>query len=89
VRALLFGLFALVVATAVLLINRPAEAGTQVRPVPVSYHVVLPGETLLEIASTVDPGSDARDVAVRIARLNALDGWGLQSGQRLALPVDA
>ena len=89
VRAVLVGLFALGVTVAVLLIARPAEAGTQVRPVPVTYHMVLPGETLLEIAATVDPTSDARDVAVRIARLNALEGWGLQAGQRLALPVDA
>lgn len=80
--------FALLVAAVVLLVNRPAAAGTEVRPVPVLYHVVLPGETLLEIAATVDPQADARDTAVRIARLNALDGWGLRAGQRLALPVE-
>jgi hypothetical protein len=89
VRVLVVGFFVLLVAVAVLVIVRPAKADTQARPVPVTYHVVLPGETLLEIAADVDPRSDARDVAVRIARLNALEGWGLQAGQRLALPVDA
>jgi len=55
---------------------------------PVTYHMVLPGETLFEIAAAVDPAADVRDTAVRIARLNALDSWGLQAGQRLALPVE-
>jgi hypothetical protein len=79
---------ALVVVVAVLLVSRPAAAGTDVRPVPVRYHLVLPGETLLGIAAELDPGADPRDVAVRIVRLNALEGWGLQAGQQLALPED-
>jgi hypothetical protein len=79
--------FALVVAGAVLGVSRTASAGARAHPLRVTYRVVLPGETLLGIAAEVDPGSDLRDAAVRIARLNALDGWGLQAGQRLALPV--
>jgi hypothetical protein len=79
----------LAAAVAVLGIGRVAWAGTQTHSLRVTYHVVLPGESLLQIAAEVDPGSDARDTAVRIARLNALEGWGLQAGQRLALPVDA
>lgn len=79
--------FAMVVAGAVLGVSRTASAGTQAHPMRVTYRMVLPGETLLGIAAEADPESDARDTAVRIARLNALDGWGLQAGQRLALPA--
>jgi hypothetical protein len=79
----------LVVFAAVLGANRAAVADAGRRPLPRVYHVVLPGETLLAIAAAVDPRADARDTAVLIARLNALDGWGLQAGQRLALPTDA
>lgn len=81
--------FALVVVGAVLGVSRTASAVTQGRPMQVTYRVVLPGETLLGIAAEVDPEADARDTAVRIARLNSLDGWGLQAGQRLALPAGA
>lgn len=87
VRVLVACGFVLLVISAVLLVNRPAAAGTQARPVPVSYRLVLPGETLFGIAAEVDPDADVRDAAVRIARLNALDSWGLQAGQWLALPV--
>lgn len=86
-RTLAGGVFLLVVAAVVLLVNRPAAAGTDARPVSVSYRMVLPGETLLQIAGEVDPRADARDTAVRIVRLNALDSWGLQAGQQLALPA--
>jgi hypothetical protein len=79
----------LAVAGAVLGMSRTASAGAQAHPMRVTYRMVLSGETLLGIAAEVDPESDPRDTAVRIARLNALDGWGLQAGQRLALPVDS
>jgi hypothetical protein len=66
---------------------RPADAGTQVIPVPVSYHVVLPGETLWSIARESVPGADPREVVARIVELNALPGAGLTAGQRIAVPV--
>lgn len=80
--------FALIAVGSVLGASRTASAGTQAWPMSVTYRLVLPGETLLGIAAEADPGADARDTAVRIARLNGLDGWGLQAGQRLALPTD-
>ena len=76
-----------VVMVAVLLLVRPALAGPQVHGVAVRYHLVMPGETLLQIAAEEVPGVDARDTAARIIQLNALRGSALDAGQRLALPV--
>jgi hypothetical protein len=87
VRVAVVVVFALVVVGAVLGLSRTASAGTRVSPMSVNYRVVLPGESLLGIAAEVDPRADVRDTAVRIARLNGLRGWGLQAGQRLALPA--
>jgi hypothetical protein len=89
VRVLVVLTFVTVVGGAVLGLSRTASASADVRPMQVTYRVVMPGETLLGIAAEVGPGVDPRDTAVRIARLNSLDGWGLMAGQRLALPVDA
>jgi hypothetical protein len=75
------------VAGGVLGLVRPAVASTHARALSVRYRVVLPGESLLQIAAEEVPGVDARDTAARIIELNALGGSGLQAGQRLALPV--
>jgi predicted Zn-dependent protease len=75
------------VALAVLSISRPALAGTAPGAVRVQYHVVMPGETLLQIAARAVPGVDPRDTAAQIIELNAMPGSGLQAGDRLALPV--
>jgi hypothetical protein len=78
---------ALVVLLAALILGGPAEAGD--RPdaaVPVSKHVVLPGETLWGIASTSSPDEDPRDVIARIVELNALPGSQVRAGQILFLP---
>jgi predicted Zn-dependent protease len=80
-------LLAVVLSIAVLLLVRPASAGTDAHPVPVRYHVVMPGETLLGIAAREQPGVDARDTAARIIELNAMSGSGLVAGQRIALPA--
>ncbi len=73
----------------VLLIDRTAEAGSTLRPVPVTYRAVLPGETLWEIAGEVAPGVDRRDTVARILELNALSTAGVYAGQRIAVPVNA
>ena len=74
------------VLAGVLLADRPAEAGSVAHQVPVSYHVVLPGETLWEIAGVVAPNADRRDTVADIIELNALPGAAVQAGLRLALP---
>lgn len=78
--------FAVIVLAAVLLVVRPASAGTQVHPVSVRYHVVMPGETLFGIAGREVPGVDPRDTVLRIIELNALPGPDIRAGERIALP---
>lgn len=77
-----------VVGAGVLLIGRQAMAGDQVHPVPATYHIVLPGETLWSIAGDVAPGADRRDAVDRIVEFNALSSAGVQAGQRVAIPGD-
>jgi hypothetical protein len=81
------GLAVLVLACGVLLLDRTAEAGSTSRSVPVTYRVVLPGETLWQIAGEVAPGVDRRDTVARIIELNALPTGGINAGQRIAVPV--
>jgi hypothetical protein len=83
------GLVLLGLTAGVLLLDRTAEAGSTPGAVPVSYRVVLPGETLWQIAGEVDPGADRRDTVARIVELNALPGAGVAAGQRIAVPVTA
>jgi LysM domain-containing protein len=78
---------ALVVAAAVLLIGRQAQAGESGKPLPVTYRVVLPGETLWEIAGKVAPSADRRDTVEQIEELNALPGASVSAGQRIAVPA--
>ncbi|WP_245612389.1 LysM peptidoglycan-binding domain-containing protein [Actinotalea ferrariae] len=65
-----------------------AAAGGPQGAVPVSAHVVRPGDTVWEIATSVAaPGEDVRDVVARIVELNGLEAGGLQVGERLVVPV--
>ena len=80
-------LAALALVSGVLLIDRSAMAGSTSRPVPVTYRVVLPGESLWQIAGEVAPGVDRRDTVARIVELNALSTAGVNAGQRIAVPV--
>lgn len=75
------------VGVAVLLVGRPAAAGSGGGSVPVRYHVVRPGETLWGIAGEVAPEGDRRDAVAQIVELNALRGSGVMAGQRIALPM--
>jgi LysM domain len=74
------------VIAAVLLGGGSAAAGDAVRPVPVRQHVVMPGETLWQIAAEVDRSGDPRDTIVRIRELNHLQSAALSVGARLVLP---
>jgi hypothetical protein len=79
-------LLVVVVAAAVLLGGGRADGGEQARPLPVTYHVVAPGETLWQLASELQPGVDPRDTVARIVELNQLRSADIAAGTRLALP---
>lgn len=80
-------LAALAVVSGVLLIGRTAEAGSTSTSIPSTYRVVLPGETLWQIAGEVDPVADRRDTVARIIEMNALSSAQVYAGQRVAVPV--
>lgn len=75
-----------IVGAGVLALQGSAAAGQDAGRAPVvTYHVVLPGETLWSIARQVAPGEDARGTVARIVELNALPGAQVYVGQRIAL----
>lgn len=51
------------------------------------YVVVQPGDSLWQVASSIDPNTDPRDLVAEIVRLNQLDGSGVQAGQPIAIPL--
>ncbi len=71
---------------AVLVLDRPARAGTEAHPVAAVRYVVQPGDTLWDIAGRVAPEADRRDTVLRIVELNALSSSAVQAGQEIALP---
>lgn len=79
-------LMAAAVLVAVLLGGGGAAGGEQGRPLPVTYHLVAPGETLWQVASALQPGVDPRDTVARIIELNQLRSANIAVGTRLALP---
>ena len=52
------------------------------------YVTVQAGQTLWQLAATVAPAEDPREVMSRLVRLNQLDGSDVQPGQRLAVPTE-
>lgn len=78
---------ALLALLAILLTARSADAGSAMPSVPLRHRLVLPGETLWQIAGEIAPHADPRDTVAEIVELNSLPGSGVAAGQRLALPV--
>lgn len=79
-------LLLLVVAVGGALVARTAEAGTGSGPA-VAERVVLPGETLWQIAGEVAPGVDRRETVAQLVDLNGLDSSRVEAGRRIAVPV--
>ena len=84
----------LVVAAGVLALNgggafaSASPAGTlQAELVSFTYVTVGAGESLWDVAQSIAPTKDPRDVIVDIIGLNQLHGDAVQPGQRLALPT--
>ncbi len=75
--------------TMLTLLSGRAESTTDVeRPVATQTVVVVPGQTLWDIAANVAPDRDPRDVVADIVDLNALsDAGSVLAGQSLYLPT--
>jgi hypothetical protein len=64
-----------------------ALAGPERGQVPVTQHVVMPGETLWGIAGEVAPGADRRETVAQIMELNGLASAEVMAGTRLSVPA--
>ncbi|MFC5501386.1 LysM peptidoglycan-binding domain-containing protein [Lysinimonas soli] len=63
-----------------------AAAGTQSGSATFQYVSVEPGESLWQLAVSIAPHADPRDVVAEIVDLNNLSTAEVQPGQRLAIP---
>ncbi len=69
-------------------LGAPAASTDRDRHVPATTVVVQPGQTLWEIAQSVAPQEDPREVIAAIVELNALSDTGaIRAGQPLYVPV--
>ncbi|MBX3104533.1 MAG: LysM peptidoglycan-binding domain-containing protein [Microbacteriaceae bacterium] len=50
------------------------------------YVTVQPGETLWQLAESIAPSADPRDVIADLVRLNGIEGSTIHPGQELAIP---
>jgi LysM repeat protein len=64
-----------------------ATATLEGSKVPFEYVTVQPGQSLWQIAETVAPAADPRDVILEFMSLNGLDSSDIVAGQELAIPV--
>ncbi|HEY4151959.1 MAG TPA: LysM peptidoglycan-binding domain-containing protein [Pseudolysinimonas sp.] len=64
-----------------------AAAGTEGSTATFQYVTVEPGESLWQVAESVAPTADPRDVIADIESLNNLGSGEVQAGQRLAIPT--
>jgi hypothetical protein len=65
-----------------------ASAGSATRSAAsFQYVTVDPGESLWQLAETIAPTADPRDVVADILTLNNLSSGDVQAGQRLAIPT--
>ncbi|MGG7464367.1 LysM peptidoglycan-binding domain-containing protein [Plantibacter sp. YIM 135347] len=80
----------LVVAVAVLSVGAGSAAasgpGVAGQSVQFTYVTVDPGESLWELAESIAPSADPRDVIAEIMNLNQLSTARVEPGQRLAIP---
>ncbi|MBO1753292.1 LysM peptidoglycan-binding domain-containing protein [Actinotalea sp. BY-33] len=81
-------LASILVGLGALVVGQSAAAEGPGVAVPVTTHVVAPGETLWGIAGAVaEPGQDLREVVDELIAVNELSGAGLTAGQRIVVPV--
>lgn len=63
-----------------------AVASSSTQTAAFEYVTVVPGQSLWQIAQSVAPAADPRDVIAEIEVLNGIDG-AIQPGERLAIPA--
>lgn len=66
-----------------------ADASAQTDGAATAVVVVQPGESLWSIAQSIDPGSDPRDLVLRIRELNELGAAHVFPGQSLIVPLSS
>jgi hypothetical protein len=64
----------------------PAEATSTSSSVVFEYATIGAGQSLWQLASTIAPEADPRDVIADLMRLNQLDSSTVSPGQRIAIP---
>lgn len=88
-RAVLVALAAAPILVTVLLAGwnpSGAVAGSEAGTGDFSYVEVAPGQSLWQLAESLAPTADPRDVISDVMRLNSLDSATVVAGQRLAIP---
>jgi hypothetical protein len=65
----------------------PAVATSSSSSVTFEYATIESGQSLWQLASTIAPEADPRDVIADLMRLNQLDSSTVSPGQRIAIPV--
>lgn len=55
---------------------------------PFTYVTVQAGESMWQLAETLAPAADPRDVIAQMVSLNQLDSASVWAGQRLAVPTE-
>lgn len=66
---------------------QPGSARPVLETAQFEYVTIQPGQSLWQLAVSLAPTSDPRDVIAEIVSLNRLSSDSVQSGQRLALPL--
>jgi len=78
----------LVIAAFVLALNGGiATANNGITGNDFAYVTVESGQSLWQLAETIAPNADPRDVVADIVLLNQLDGGVVHPGERLAIPA--
>ena len=82
-RIVVLGLLIALAAFVVVLVSQPGQAADTT---PMPTKVVRSGDTLWSIADEVAPGRNRAATVEDIRRLNHLDSYRLQVGQKLTVP---
>jgi hypothetical protein len=64
-----------------------ATASSELSTADFQYVTVEPGQSLWQLAESIAPGADPRDVISDLVRLNGLQDSVVHPGERLAIPA--